>query len=248
MLLLHGFTGSSRSWPALILDGLTVRGLAPVALDLPGHGARAGERAVSRYTLDATLAVIAEAQRAVPGPIAGYSMGGRLALAFAVAHPERITHLVLESASPGLATPEERAARRISDEALAASLEHQGLTPFLDAWEAMPIFESQRALPPDVLAAQRARRLANDPAGLAASLRGVGTGVLPSFWESLERLDVPTLLLAGRQDGRFRALATKMASALPLSEVAVIPGAGHAVHLERPASWLDAVLAFLRNG
>lgn len=245
MLLLHGFTGSGRSWPTSLIEGLISRARTPTLLDLPGHGRWAGDTAREHFTLQAALRAIAAAQGGEPGPVIGYSMGGRLALAYAAAHPGRVTHLVLESASPGLATEEERAARRAADEALARGLEAQGIEPFVRRWEALPLFESQGALPFEVRAAQRARRLANDPGSLAAALRGLGTGALPSYWETLGEIRMPTLLLVGALDVKFVEIAGAMERALPEAELAVVPRAGHAVHLERPDAWLSAVLGFL---
>jgi len=247
MLLLHGFTGSGASWPASIVEGLSARGRVPVTMDLPGHGRWAGETDPRRFTPAAAFSAIEEAQGG-PGPVIGYSMGGRLALAYAVERPGRVTHLVLESASPGLATGDERAARRAADEALAKRLERDGIASFVRRWEELPLFESQRGLPEGVRAAQRARRLANHPASLAAALRGLGTGALPPCWDALPGLDLPVLLVAGARDAKFVAVARSMAERLPRAELAVIPGAGHTVHLERPGAWLGVVLSFLAAG
>jgi len=245
MLLLHGFTGSGRSWPTPLIEGLISRARTPTLLDLPGHGRWAGDTAEEHFTLRAVLEAIAAAQGGEPGPVIGYSMGGRLALAYAAAYPGNVTHLVLESASPGLATGEERATRRAADEVLARGLEEEGIEPFVQRWEALPLFESQGALPPEVRAAQRARRLANDPRSLAAALRGLGTGALPSYWEALDEIRTPTLLLVGELDAKFVGIARAMARALPDAELVVVPRTGHAVHLERPDAWLSAVLEFL---
>jgi 2-succinyl-6-hydroxy-2,4-cyclohexadiene-1-carboxylate synthase len=252
VLLLHGFTGSGGSWPTTIVEGLASAHagapVAPVTMDLPGHGRWAGRTDPRDFTLSSAVASIAEAQGGRAGPLVGYSMGGRLALAYAVAHPARVTHLVLESASPGLAPEEERAARRAADEALARDLERDGIEAFVRRWEALPLFESQRALPEAVRSAQRERRLANHPNSLAAALRGLGTGALPSLWGALSGMAVPTLLLAGALDGKFVDIARAMAHRLPRAEVAVVADAGHAVHLERPGAWLEAVLSFLADG
>jgi 2-succinyl-6-hydroxy-2,4-cyclohexadiene-1-carboxylate synthase len=241
--LVHGFTGSCASWGAPVLEGLAAAGLAPVPLDLPGHGHRSGETDPARFQLAAALACIDEAGGA--GPLVGYSMGGRIALHYAVRYPERVTHLVLESASPGLASAEDREERRSADEALARRLEHDGIEAFVDRWERLPIFESQAALPDAERTRVRALRLANDASSLAASLRGLGTGALPSLWNRLPKLHVPTLLVVGALDEKFVAIAERMADALPRAALVVVPGAGHAVHLERPDAWLSAVVGFL---
>jgi len=244
-LLLHGFTGSSQSWGEGIIDGLASLGPPPVLVDLPGHGRHGGDTDPDHFTLEAVLESIGDASGGEPIDLVGYSMGGRLALAYAVAHPEAVRTLVLESASPGLATPEEREQRRASDEALARSLEAQGIEAFVDQWERLALFESQQSLPEHVRAAQRGRRELNDPASLSASLRGLGTGSLPSYWPALASLSMPVLVLTGELDGKFASIARDMAARIPSSRLGVVPGAGHAVHLERPDAWLSAVLDFL---
>lgn len=226
--------------------GLREAGLDPVALDLPGHGR--GPTDAGAFTLDGAISAILRGMPAAPRPVIGYSMGARLALALAVRRPERVSRLVLESGSPGLATEEERAARRASDEALAAELERDGIAPFVRAWEAKPLFEGiARRLPPEERAAVHRRRMDNDPGGLAAALRGLGTGSLPSFWEELGGVDLPVLLLVGAEDAKFVTIAREMSERLPRARIEIVEEAGHTVHLEQPARWLAAVTAFLEE-
>lgn len=245
-VLLHGFTGSGASWEP-VLDGLASASLAPVLVDLPGHGRDTGAHDPSRFTLPATLDAIAAAGD-WPADLIGYSMGGRLALHFAVAFPERVRRLVLESASPGLADARERAERVAADEALALRIEEGGTRAFVEAWEALPMWASQARLDPTLRARQRQRREANDPRSLAAALRGLGTGALPSLWDRLPALGVPTLLLVGAEDARFVDIARRAAARMPDARVVVVDGCGHTVHLEEPAAWLAAVLPFLSGG
>jgi 2-succinyl-6-hydroxy-2,4-cyclohexadiene-1-carboxylate synthase len=245
MLLLHGFTGSSRSWPDGIVDGLASSGRIPVLVDLPGHGRHIGEVASDRFTPETVFRDLRLASGPDPCPVVGYSMGGRLALAYALRYPDRVSHLVLESASPGLRTEAERARRRVADGALAARIESEGVEAFIQGWEALPLFESQRALPAEVRKAQRARRRMNDPHSLAAALRWLGTGALPSHWDDLERLDMPVLLITGALDRKFTGIAQEMTRLLRRGRTVVVDGAGHAVHLERPDAWIGSVLPFL---
>jgi len=243
-VLLHGFTGSAVGWGERLVDGLAGTGLTPVLVDLPGHGRDAGPTDPAAYTLDSILGHVTRAGD-WPTDLVGYSMGGRVALHFAAAFPGRVRRLVLESASPGLATEEERRARRASDEALASKLLAVGLEAFVDEWEAQPLFESRAALEPAERERQRALRLRNDAASLAACLRGLGAGSLPSLWGRLPSLAVPTLLVVGSLDTKFTEIARSMASAMPDARVVEVAGAGHTVHLERPDAWLAAVVEFL---
>lgn len=200
-----------------------------------------------RFTFDAVEAEITALARDEPVDLVGYSMGGRLALAYAVRNPERVGRLVLESASPGLETEEERARRREADQALAWRIEADGVESFVAHWEALPVFESQGRVSEEVRARQRTLRLANHPGSLAASLRGLGTGSLPSYWGSLSGLGVPVLVLVGELDRKFAEIGARMVELLPRAGLTVVPEAGHTVHLERPDAWLQAVTSFLSS-
>lgn len=245
LLLIHGFTGSVEAWGEEILSALAARHRV-LAVDLIGHGRSSRPRNPSRYALHEILLDLLEVLDGAGADRArwvGYSMGGRVALAAAILHPDRVGSLVLESASPGLATGQERSERRRADEALARRLEEDGIEPFVDAWMALPLFATQRRLPEATLRAARERRLGNDPAALAACLRGLGTGSQPTFWDRLDQVRAPTLLLAGEQDRKFTAIAGRMAEGIPDATLSHVPDAGHTVHLEAPGAWLDAVLA-----
>jgi 2-succinyl-6-hydroxy-2,4-cyclohexadiene-1-carboxylate synthase len=163
--------------------------------------------------------------------LAGYSMGGRIAVHVALALGERVQRLVLISASPGLADPAERAARREADEQLAERIERLEIDEFAREWARTPVLGG---LPPEVLAAVHADRLRSTPAGLARALRGLGTGALPSVWEPLGELAMPVTLIAGERDQKFGQIAERMSERLPSVRVQIVAGAGHAVHLERP--------------
>lgn len=249
LLLLHGFTGSVEAWGERVLEGLAVTRRV-LAVDLPGHGG-SGLPAIGGLALDAVVRHLVEAldRVGVERPVwIGYSMGGRVALGAAVLRPERVSGLVLESASPGLESEEERTRRRALDEERAAALEADGLEAWVGDWMALPLFASQRELPADVRARERRRRLGNSAEGLARTLRELGTGSQPSFWDDLAGVGVPVLLLTGDRDAKFSRIADAMARRLPMARRAGVPSAGHAVHLEAPRAWLAAVREFLREG
>jgi 2-succinyl-6-hydroxy-2,4-cyclohexadiene-1-carboxylate synthase len=234
LVLLHGFTQTRHSWRRTVqaLDGAP-RVLVP---DLPGHGL-ATRRTASFPACTAYVRALADGRFT----LAGYSMGGRIALATALAHPGMVERLVLVGASPGIADDAERAQRRAADDALAERIERIGVEAFAAEWEAQPLFEGQ---PERVAAAAHADRLRNTPEGLAAALRGLGTGVMTPLWDLLHELAAPVTLLAGERDEKFRAIAERMAERLPRAEVHVVPGAGHAAQLERP----DVVATYLGSG
>lgn len=240
--LLHGFAGDHTTLDALAIALATDRRV--LVPDLPGHSGTALCDASFPATATAlvnTLRMLDVASTAV----VGYSMGGRLALYLASEYPGLVGALVLESASAGLPTEAERAARRAHDEALALRLETEPLPAFVAWWEEQPLFASQASLPAVVRAAERARRLRAWPAGLAASLRGMGTGAQPWLGERLRTLGVPTLVVAGALDAKFGAIAGELAAAIPGAALRIVPDAGHAVHLERPGVFAAMVRDFL---
>jgi 2-succinyl-6-hydroxy-2,4-cyclohexadiene-1-carboxylate synthase len=231
IVALHGFTGSAADWnPLQEALGRPVR-----TVDFPGHGTRKLLRESAGYSLAAHLNLITEtAQGHDRVTLVGYSMGGRLALHWALAHPERLERLILVSASPGLATETERQNRVLGDQALADFLHTKGLEAFYKYWYNQPYFTSLHQLPADQLQPIMTRRMANDPAGLALSLKHVGTGALPSLWERLGELKGRVDLVTGEHDPKFQSIAHRMGERLPKARLSVVEGAGHGLHLEKP--------------
>jgi 2-succinyl-6-hydroxy-2,4-cyclohexadiene-1-carboxylate synthase len=164
-----------------------------------------------------------------------------------LAAPERLTALILESASPGIAGRNERKARAAGDDALADEILRDGIEAFVDRWQAQPLFASQVQLPPAVFERQRRQRLAANPLGLANSLRGMGAGRQEYLLPRLGELTMPVLLVAGALDERYAALARQMASQLPNATIEIIEDAGHAAHLERLADFQRAISRFLES-
>lgn len=246
LVLLHGFTGSADGW-GTHLDAFARAGFRVIALDMLGHGASDAPADPQRYSIercrDDIISVLTELG-VHPGEatLLGYSMGGRIALYTALSGFFRA--LILESASPGLATEVERKQRRASDETLAATIEHDGVVAFVERWERLPLFASQSGLPSVARASLREQRLRNRAGGLANSLRGVGTGAQPPLYERLPELAIPVLLIAGEMDDKYWAIARDMSLKLPQAELRIVAGVGHAVHLERPEQFDALVLDF----
>jgi 2-succinyl-6-hydroxy-2,4-cyclohexadiene-1-carboxylate synthase len=204
--------------------GESYRALAP---DIRGHGAAADAAPVTLEAVLDDLAALAPERFT----LAGYSMGGRIALHAALAMPERVARLVLVGASPGLADPLERAARQAEDERLAAEVEGMSIEAFAERWARTTVLAGA---PPEVARRAHTDRLRGTPAGLARALRGLGTGALPSLWGRLGELELPAELVVGERDEKFRAVAEAMAERLPQPHLVIAPGCGHPVHLEAP--------------
>jgi 2-succinyl-6-hydroxy-2,4-cyclohexadiene-1-carboxylate synthase len=233
VVLLHGFAGTGRAWDPVAqrLDRERYTALAP---DLRGHGAARAARPVS------FAACVEDVLGAAPARfvLCGYSMGGRIAQHVALAAPERIERLLLVATTPGIPDRAERAARRADDERLAAFADGATIEEFADRWAAQPLFAGT---PPAAARIWREDMLRNDPRGLAAVLRGMGTGAMDSLWGRLGELTMPVTVLAGAEDPKFVALAESMVAALPNAELVVVPGAGHGLPREAPEAVSAAI-------
>ncbi len=251
LILLHGFTGSAKGWTEHARE--FGEHFTTYAVDLIGHGRTDSPPDPARYRMEPCvedLVVLLDRLEIESTALLGYSMGGRVALHLSVAAPQRISALVLESASPGIADKAERDARVKSDETLADYIEQEGLEAFVDRWENLPLFASQRRLPAEVQQRHRAQRLHNNPVGLANSLRGMGAGAMEPVRDRLGDLSMPVMLIVGELDQKYVELGTQMEVAIPNARLLVAEDAGHSVHLERPTlfnlaveSWLRKVLA-----
>jgi 2-succinyl-6-hydroxy-2,4-cyclohexadiene-1-carboxylate synthase len=248
LVLLHGFTGSSKTW--FPVWNTLAQHFRVYAIDLPGHG----QTFTPSTAQECEIYTVAEDLYAVIGELglasfylAGYSMGARMALYFASSYPPLLKGLILESGTPGLKTKDERLARRNDDNALADRIERGGLTAFVDYWENLPLWASQYKLPAETRAKLRQLRLQNRSLGLAASLRGMGTGTQPSLWENLPELAIPTLLITGDLDPKFTSIAEEMYTALPHAEWVRVPETGHHVNLEQPDIYTRAIIDFAQR-
>lgn len=233
LVLLHGFTQTGRAWDAV--RAALAGGRETIAPDLRGHGGAAGARPIDAASLVADVLALAPPRFA----LAGYSMGGRLALRVALAAPDRIAGLGLISTTAGIEDPIAAARRRCADDALAGELERDGIAAFAERWAALALWDGQSEA---VRAAARRERLGQDPAGLAASLRGFGAGAMVPVWDRLDELRMPALVVCGDRDARFRAIGERLASTLPDARLAILARAGHALALEAPDALAQALL------
>jgi 2-succinyl-6-hydroxy-2,4-cyclohexadiene-1-carboxylate synthase len=248
LVLLHGFTGSTETWASL--RSVAEKSHTVIAVDLPGHGKSTAPNDPRCYALtrvaDDLISVLDRfsIDRTV---LLGYSMGGRAALRFALAHGDRVAGLILESLSPGIIDSAGRAARVRSDNALADAIESDGIEAFVNRWERLPIWDTQRALPDDARNRLREQRLENRQEGLANSLRGAGAGQDEPILDRLGEIKAPTLLIAGELDIKYVDIAMSMQRVLSNARLSVIPEAGHAAHFERPEAFASVVMEFLQD-
>jgi 2-succinyl-6-hydroxy-2,4-cyclohexadiene-1-carboxylate synthase len=249
LVLAHGFTQTSRVWGSLDVD--LARDYQVVAVDMPGHGRSAD--------VSADLVGGARLLAEVGGEAiyVGYSMGARFCLQLALAQPALVHGLVLISGTAGIEDPGQRRARRQADEELAERLDPTGssdsppsppsaamaVEAFLREWLAGPLFAG---ITPE--AGGLTERLRNTGSGLASSLRLAGTGTQQPSWGRLGELPMPVLVITGGLDEKFTALGERLAAAIgPNANHAVVAGAGHAPHLQRPDEVAGLVRSHMRS-
>lgn len=245
VLLLHGFTGTATTWSSFIENW--GRNFHVITVDLPGHGKTESTNPKTMNDFCTDIVSLLNYLQLEQVHVAGYSLGGRAALSFAMIYPERVKSLILESASPGLAYTNEREDRVQTDEQLAQRIEHDGIGSFVNFWEGIPLFQSQDKLSTEIKTKIRDERLSQDTGGLARSLRYMGTGAQPSWWDSLQDVTTPVLLLAGELDEKFIGINKKMSDRMPSVDLKVVKNSGHAIHVEQPQIFGKIVSGFLKT-
>ncbi|HVW26600.1 MAG TPA: 2-succinyl-6-hydroxy-2,4-cyclohexadiene-1-carboxylate synthase [Polyangiaceae bacterium] len=243
--LLHGFTGSPSSFQELAAV-LEPRGVRVAAPPLLGHGA--DDSGVRDFEGEVERLARGLAARDRPMHLLGYSLGGRVAIGLLCRHPELFSSATLVSTQPGLSLAQARLERRVADEAWCDLLLSQGIAAFVQAWENLPLFATQANLSDDVLARQRAERLAHDAGGLVRSLKICGLGEMPSYWQELAAVRIPTTIVAGERDAKFVVIAQQMREKIRGASLVVVPGAGHNLVLERPAALAGIVMRTVLGG
>ncbi|EAE8347767.1 2-succinyl-6-hydroxy-2,4-cyclohexadiene-1-carboxylate synthase [Listeria monocytogenes] len=250
LLMLHGFTGTSETFQDSI--SWLEECFNIIAPDLLGHGKTASPEEIAPYAMESICEDLAEILHQLNISrcfVLGYSMGGRVATAFAATYPEMVCGLILVSSSPGLEQADIRASRLEADNRLADWIEEEDMESFVDYWENLALFASQEVLSAEMKKRIRSERLSQNSHGLAMSLRGMGTGKQPSYWNHLANFTFPVLLITGALDEKFEKIAQEMQLLLPNSTHVSVQEAGHAVYLEQPnifssqlTYWLEVIL------
>ena len=242
--VLHGFTQAGRSWREVISK--MPAGWKWIVPDLRGHGETQTRRG-SPCSMDACmedLLALWDDLGVERTHLAGYSMGGRLALHVAARRPDRVLSLLTIGAHAGL-EEDAREGRRRGDEGLAERIEKEGIEAFVDYWGALPLFAGLQRRGPSYVAQVRAERLQNHVAGLACSLRGMGAGTMEPVWNDLGQVTFPCTFVAGQQDHGYVASARRLAATVRNGKFEIVPRAGHAVHQERPDAFARLLASHL---
>jgi 2-succinyl-6-hydroxy-2,4-cyclohexadiene-1-carboxylate synthase len=240
LVCLHGFLGTGGDWLPFAEEILLLRPDIQILLpDLPGHGESVSIPPVNfTERLAATLD-----SNAIPwAALAGYSLGGRLALSVAVSQPDRFPTFIGISTTAGIESPAERISRREADAQLAKRLREDSFESFLHDWWNLPIFDSPKKKNSAEFLASRSTQTT---AALAEVLEKWSPGVLPSLWNELPSYPGDALLLAGDADAKYSLLARRMAESFRCAKTQILPGCGHRLLDEAPLELARAVADFL---
>ena len=246
IIFLHGFLGSGGDW--LPLARTLCDDYCCVMVDLPGHGkASFRETPPSDGFFEQTVDALAELLRQSafpPSYLVGYSMGGRIALALMLRHPELFTKAVIVSASPGLRTEKEQIDRQEHDEKIARKIE-RNFDGFIEAWYEQPLFSTLKHHP--VFKEVESQRKINDPRNLALALRVLGTGRQRSQWEAMKHNNVPVRFFVGEKDERYVEIGRQMVKLSRGSDLEIFPLCGHTLQIENKELFLDRLRLFFNQ-
>lgn len=247
IVFLHGFTGSTNDWD--FLEDLDPN-YYPILIDLIGHGKTDSPDEKKYYQTESIVNSIKSIldelniKRAV---FYGYSMGGRAALSFTIQHKGMVQALVLESSTAGIKDDFERKQRIEADKKLAEFILDEGVEKFLDYWKEIPLFNSLKNIDNVKLEKYYSLKIKNSPIGFSNSLKGFSTGIMPSYWDLLNRINCKTLLLNGELDTKFTKINLEMDKLFQDSEHRVIKSAGHNIHFEEPEAVINELNRFLKT-
>lgn len=242
LLWLHGFMGSGRDWQVLADQYFPDH--HNILVDLPGHGTSILTQPIDFHnSLDLLVSQLARkgVEKFIP---VGYSMGGRLAFHLQYFFPHMIPALILLSSAPGMREGPEKQLRRLADEHLAARIQDMGWSQFLIDWYSADLF-GNIAKDAKIFMELKRSRAKNDMEQLTRSLRLMGNGTLESRWDSLAKIDSPTLLLTGALDRKYCELNQDIKRQIRTCHHEEIPLCGHAFHIEKPLETAQLIRHFL---
>jgi len=225
LIFLHGFLGTGQDWRAVV-EHLIHR--TCLAYDLPGHGK-------TPWTDDEIEDLLAKALPSEPINLVGYSLGGRIALRFALRHPLRIHSLTLLSTNYGLSNSEEKEKRIKTDQAWAHKILSLPWDKFLAQWYAQPIFSSLQQKPA-IMRKILSTRTLQKPQGLVNALLKWSLGHQKCYRNELQQFSRPTKILYGEKDEKFIGFYGDWPQAYCIAK------AGHNLLFESPQMVADLLL------
>jgi 2-succinyl-6-hydroxy-2,4-cyclohexadiene-1-carboxylate synthase len=243
---LHGFTGCAKDWVPVVY--LLDKKYNYYLVDLVGHGKSDSPKENYYYFIDSIVNQLKEIILSLSNSkiiLAGYSMGGRIALNFALQNASLLKGLILESCTWGIGEENLRKERVIQDEKLAEFIENNSIDKFIDYWMNIDLFNTQRRFSNEMLGQIREHKLENNRAGLANTLRCSGTGIMKPLFNNIKDIHEKTLLISGGLDSKFTDINAEMVKLFTDAKHKIIKNAGHNTHLEEPQKFIDEINKFL---
>lgn len=239
VVLIHGGQLDRRMWDREF-DALADHHHV-IRYDVRGFGlSPAGSDTTFRSYAD--LGALLDSLGVARASIVGLSLGGRIAIDFAIAHPERVDRLVL--LAPGVSGYPWSAGDTTWTRAMEHAIETRDTVAITDLW-LRTTFMSPAMANPAIAPRVRELSLANSGAFLRARM---GQELDPPAWHRLRELQTPTLVVVGSSDDPdIRTIVDSIAAQAPHARELVVPGAGHMLNMERPAEILNAIRDFLRE-
>src|SRR5699024_217633 len=214
LVLFHGFTSAQTTWDNIYDELITEYQV--LTIDLPGHGETMVQANKTMEEFSDDFNALLDSLKITKIHLLGYSMGG-------------------------IADPFERQRRKEADKALAEKILIEGVEAFVDYWEDLPLFDTQKNLPETVQSKIREERLYQTKWGLSMALVFMGTGTQPSWWDSLTTIDYPLTLIVGEYDPKFIEINEQINQLYKDAKLYTIKEAGHCVHLEKEAEFKQIV-------
>lgn len=246
ILFLHGFTGCAEDWFP-VFEQMPDK-YNYIAMDIVGHGKSDNPGNTSLYNVEAIINQVKYIKDHLTSNkifLAGYSMGGRIALSFATTYPDDLKGLILESASAGIKNDEERQKRYEEDLKLAEFIETHTLEEFIEMWNDQELFNTQRRFSNDRLKKLKKKKSSGSKIGYANSLKGFSTGIMPPVHDKLKKIPLKVLLITGDLDSKFTGINARLSKRFFKAKHKIVRNSGHNTHLEEPKRFIEIVLNYL---
>ena len=239
LLFIHGFTTDNSAWNRV--TPFIERNC--IAVDIPGHGKSTFNEGLSGYnykdwSIDLFLLLNQLGVKKID--ICGYSMGGRLAVAFAAEYPNMVKSLILESTRLGIENKSKKRNRIKSDNKIASEILDDYIS-FIDIWQGKELFKNQKSRNLEGWGEQREARLSQNPEQLALSIKCLGLGKMPTFIDEFIQFDFPIYLINGQEDQQYLKIGKKIRYMNRNVFEYIIDNAGHNTHIDNPQMFVDTI-------
>ncbi|GMQ58854.1 2-succinyl-6-hydroxy-2,4-cyclohexadiene-1-carboxy late synthase [Vallitalea sediminicola] len=234
IVFLHGFSENMSTFRCLDCTGYK-----KIFIDLIGHGKTQSPKDMKYYDVKYLMKAINHIVKSITDTkyiLYGYSMGGRIALAYALEYQDELSHLVLESSSYGIEDESMRKKRFDNDSRLAEDIRHNGIEWFESYWSNISIFETQKMLDEDARNAIKKIRLSNNIRGLSNSLIGFSQGRVNCLRSELYKLNIGVTYVSGELDEKYTSIGEEFTKIIKNINHVRVESSGHNVHMEKTQS------------